>query len=376
MKHKHSLIVSLLLLGLLSLVFLVHTSTADDKAAQYKFLGTISVPSHLGGGFDISWVDSALGRYYLADRGNSTVSPAVPPAIDIIDTKSLKFLGSVALPAAPNGVVAIHRSGFSGEEEGVTEVWAGDAASMVDVINPDPKTGSVLARINTGGTARADELAFDPLDHIILVANDNDLPPFVTFISTKTRTVLGKIFYPQTVFGTPPTGHGLEQPVWDGKTKTFFFAVPATSTNPNGEIDEINPKSMMVTKIYPTTCNPAGLALLPGQNLITSCGDVLDIESGHIVTVAGTGGDEIWFNPGDERVYFGGGLNRISVPVVDTELGKCFSPHLLTTLTVGSGSDTTHSVAADNENNRVFVPIRNEGVKVYADEDRDDRGDR
>jgi hypothetical protein len=94
-----------------------------------------------------------------------------------------------------------------------------------------------------------------------------------------------------------------------------------------------------------------------------------------LTTVAGAAGDEIWFNPGDERVYFGGGLNRISVPVLDTE-----TMTLLTTLTVGvllppppSNSHTTHSVAADSENNRIFVPVSHEGIKVFTDsEDREE----
>ena len=86
----------------------------------------------------------------------------------------------------------------------------------------DLESQSIVADIFTGGTGRADELAYDPRDHIILVANDQDTPPFATFISTKTRTVLGKLDYPQAVFGTPPTNHGLEQPVWNPKTRKFY----------------------------------------------------------------------------------------------------------------------------------------------------------
>jgi hypothetical protein len=93
-----------------------------------------------------------------------------------------------------------------------------------------------------------------------------------------------------------------------------------------------------------------------------------------LTTVAGVGRDEIWFNVGDDRVYFGGGLDRISVPVVSG-----LSPYsLITTLTVGqillpppnAANRTTHSVAADRENNRIFVPVTHEGVKVYTN-DRD-----
>jgi hypothetical protein len=38
--------------------------------------------------------------------------------------------------------------------------------------------------------------------------------------------------------------------------------------------------------------------------------------------------------------------------------------------TPNPASHTTHSVAADSENNHIFVPVTHEGVKVYT-EDRD-----
>jgi hypothetical protein len=33
----------------------------------------------------------------------------------------------------------------------------------------------------------------------------------------------------------------------------------------------------VITRSFATTCSPAGLAFIPGQRLITSCGDVVDI---------------------------------------------------------------------------------------------------
>ena len=96
-------------------------------------------------------------------------------------------------------------------------------------------------------------------------------------------------------------------------------------------------------------------------------------------TVPGVGVDEIWFNPGDERVYFAGGtdfINNPSVPVLDTETDT-----VVATIVVGTRPPPlrfTHSVAADSERNRVFVPISGVGVKVYSQErdDRDDKDDR
>jgi len=272
--------------------------------------------------------------------------------------------------------VVIRTSRDDDEEEGTKELWVGDANSFVEVI--DLRTRSIVADISTSGTGRADELAYDPLHHIILVANDRDATPFLTFIATKTRTVLGTLSYPQAA------GFGLEQPVWNPKTRKFYLSVPGTTNNPQGEVDEIDPVKMIVTRVFPAVCNPGeapqGLALVPGQRLVTSCGDIMRVSDGKVLkTVAGLGIDEIWFNPGDERVYFAGGpdfINNPTVPVLDTETNT-----LVATIIVGSPPPPlrfTHSLAVDGENNRLFVPISGVGVKVYAatQDDRDEEDDR
>jgi hypothetical protein len=352
--------------GGLALSLLIPAHADEERhLGTYHFITTVKVPGDLAGGFDISWVDSDRGRYYLTDRGTTS--------IDVINTRKNAFVTAIPLHAAGNGVVAIRSSADDDEwDDGADELWVGDAKSFVEVINL--KTKAIVADIPTNGTARADELAFDPRDHIVVIANDRDPIPFLSFISTTTRSVLGTLPFPEVVFGTPAVGHGLEQTVWNPKTRRFYLAVPATSTHHLGEVDEINPHTRMVTRVFPTTCSPAGLALVPGQRLVTSCGDILSVATGTVLkTVGGVGGDEIWFNRGDERVYFGGGLNRISVPVLDTDTST-----LVTTLTVGTlftpptPSHTTHSVAADAHHLRVFVPVTHEGVKVYSDAASDD----
>src|SRR5262245_3668322 len=315
-------------LALFAVCGAVHSATVHE----YRQVATILIPGSLSGGFDISWVDSVAGRYYLTDRGTTS--------IDVIDTKHVRYLYSIPLDAAGNGVVAIPNphDDVADNPETAGELWVGDSASNVEVI--DLKTKTRVASISTGGVARADELAYDPLDHIVLIANDRETTcvmgactgpaPFVTFISVESRTVLGQIFYPNVVFGNPASNHGLEQPVWDAKTGKFFLAVPATLENPAGEIDEIDPAGQTITRIFPTTCSPAGLVLAPRHRLVTSCGDVINIANGKVLTtVTEVGGDEIWFNPGEERVYFGG-FQAIRVPILNTDNNK-----LVTTLVVG-----------------------------------------
>lgn len=337
-KYKKLLAYSLFVLAVL---ILFTAATAKDKLGPYNLVDTIIVPGNLTGGFDISWVDSASQRYYLSDRGTGS--------IDVIDAEHDQYLysipgfvGSVGSgKSGPDGVLTIHKE---------NELWAGDGNSTVKVVDLSAGAAAVPFPISTGGSFRADELAYDPIDHIILIANDRDTPPFVSFISQQSRTVLQQLSYPQATAG-------LEQPVWNQQTHKFYMSVPATTANPNGEVDELDPKTFMITRVFPitTACGPAGLALLPFQRLITSCGVVLDVRTGGtLATINGVGGDEIWFNSGDGRVYFGG----TPMGVVDAATYQ-----VVTNIPVGD----THSVAANSENNHIFVPVTAVGVTVYSE---------
>ena len=363
MTRKKTITLTLLVPASLALFAVAYADSNEDTPGPYKLLTTIGIPDLVG--FDISWVDSGRGQYYLADRGTGH-TPATP-RIDVIDTEHLKLVDQIPLSTAGNGVVAIRSTGDDDEEDGAGTLVVGGNDSTAIFINLAHPHAAPFT-VNTGGKGRADELAFDPTHHLILIANDRAVDLFVTFISTtNTPHMVGKIFYDGSVLGNPKSTGGIEQPVWDGPKGKFYISIPATVAHPNGEVDEIDPVSKTITKEFPTTCGPAGLALIPGQHLMTSCGDVITIDTGAVVHTPGLGGDEIWFNRGDERVYFGGYMG-INVPVV-----SALSPfHQVDNLVVGliatppAPNHTTHSVAADSENNRIFVPVSHEGVKVYT----------
>jgi hypothetical protein len=361
MTHKKSIALTLSVPAALALFAVSYADSNEDTPGPYKLLTTISIPDLVG--FDISWVDSARSRYYLADRGTGHTPPT--PRIDVIDTEHNKLLDPIPLSTAGNGVVAIRATGDDDEEDGAGTLVVGGADSTAIFINLAHPLAAPFT-VNTGGKGRADELAFDPIHHLILIANDRAVDLFVTFITTTNPPhIVGKIFYDGSVQGNPTSTGGIEQPVWDGQNGKFYLAIPATVAHPNGEVDEIDPVSMKITKEFPTTCGPAGLALIPGQHLMTSCGDVITIATGAVlVHTPDVGGDEIWFNRGDERVYFGG-YKGINVPVV-----SALSPYnKVDNIVVGlvaTPPHTTHSVAADSENNRIFVPVSYEGVKVYT----------
>jgi len=337
---------------------------------SYRRLTVISLPNvpPKTGNFtyDIGWVDPGAHRYFLADRTNN--------GIDVIDTTTNTYLKTLAAgkfegwkgkPAlsGPNGILTVPAG---------HELWVGEARGLVKVI--DQASGSIVAAISVGGEKRADELAYDARDHLILIASPNDDPPFLTFISTTTRKVRGKIVYPDA--------DGLEQPVWDPMSGMFFQSVPATKAHPGGEIDKIDPKTMKVVAVYPVTdCNPAGLALGPQQHLALGCsGDAIDAgaraqtiimnaRDGHIVaTITQVGGsDAVAYNPGDNRYYLAardmtsnGRKDGAKTPVLG--IIDAGTNRWIANLSTGPNA---HSVAVDPVTNRVYVPIPS-GIAVFG----------
>lgn len=316
--------------------------------------------------YDISWVDPGTHRYYLADRTNK--------GIDVVDTMANRFLYRLAQgqfvgftgktdTSGPNGVLLIADQQIA---------WAGDGHSRVQVV--DARTGLVLATISTGTTAnRADELSYDPVDHLIAIANNADDPPFLTFISTTDRRVVGKIVYPDAT-------DGLEASVYDPKSGMFYLSVPETKAEPGGRIDRIDPKAMRISASYPlSNCHPAGLTVGPRQELMIGCDGIsagwhaqsliIDSRDGHVVaTITQAGGsDQVWYNPGDNHYYLAarnmtatGMKGGPPTPV----LGVVAAATNLWIENLPTGTNA-HSVAADPTNNRVFVPVPT-GIAVFS----------
>src|SRR5579864_3278965 len=299
----------------------------------------IAIPGKPLKAFDISWVDSSTGHYYLADRSNG--------AIDVIDgitnTVTAQIGGFVGATgkndtSGPDGVVTT----FSNKE-----LWAGDGDSTVKVV--DLTTNKISDTISTGGKFRADEMAYDPKDNILMVANNADDPPFGTLISVGTRQVLKRITFTDST-------NGAEQPQYDSATGMFYISVPATNANPGGEVDVIDPVGMTVTAKYGLKdCGPNGLAIGPGNQLLAGCGNphravVIDRTNGSVLGDFSTvgGSDEVWYNPGDNRYYL--------AETGFQNLGIIDAASLTVVGEVESGIGA-HSVAADLASNHIFVPI-------------------
>ena len=337
-------IISLLAVGIMAVL-----AASAQTLSNYQLVTTISVPTNLQS-FDITWIDPGSQQLYLADRGTGKGLGQ----IDVIDTNQNAFLYSIPTSSAeigfagvvtavtpgctisgPNGVVAIPR---------LNQLYVGDGDSTVKVVDLNAK--AVVAVIPTGGKCRADELAYDPNDGIIMITNPSDNPPFVTFISTATQTVLGKFTYPSSQ-------SGLEQPVWNPQTYRFLISVPGANSS-SGSVDEFNPLTMTMTNSYKIGCSPAGLALGPLQRVMTSCGTAIDGRNGNVLaTNTLSNGDEIWFNPGNNLYYFG----NANLGVIDAETNQ-----YLGTVSTSAG----HALAVDPNTNYIYAPTTNVGIQVFA----------
>src|SRR5262249_45661659 len=152
--------------------------------------------------------------------------------------------------SGPDGVLTVRR-GEDDDEGGVTELWVGDSPGRVWVFNA--VTGANILGgtstscgdfISVGGAKRADELCFDPKDHLIMIASPNEGIPFVTFISTKTHQVVAQLLF-DGKNGTKTATDGLEQCAWSRKTGKFYQNVPVADAGPSGVIAVIDPETAL-----------------------------------------------------------------------------------------------------------------------------------
>src|SRR5256712_7135366 len=206
---------------------------ADNTAATYHQIALITVPGSPLTSFDISFVERSSQTYYLADRSNKAID-IFDAASNTYETRVSGFVGFTGNndTSGPDGVVVVHDR---------DELWAGDGNSTVKVI--DLRTNTIVKSISTGGTARADELAYDQKDKLILIANDAGTPPFATLIDGKSRPVAAKNPFDDAT-------NGVEQPVWDPQTQLFYMSVPQTIADTGGPVAVIGPPTQSRVSLF------------------------------------------------------------------------------------------------------------------------------
>ncbi len=331
---------------------------ATAPTGGYERLTTIAIPGKPLLTYDISFVDPVLGFYYFSDRSNA--------GIDVFSSRTNRFLTRITGNAAVGQFAGQKASNNFSGPNGVTSaefgrIWAGDGDSTVKIM--DLFTARVVKTVSTGGTARANELSYDSDDHIMLVANQADTPPFVTLLSTRpgSERVLKRI-----TFDTATAG--IQSSIYNPHTKLFYVNVPQLGDDPTkGEVALIDPLEMAVAATFPVdNCQAVGIALGPRRNLLLGCStatnsaassalptQVIDSVTGAVnATIPEIGGsDEVWYNPGNHTYFLAAryAAGGSALGIIDAR-----SNAFLGSVPTGKGS---HSVATDPVNNHVFVPL-------------------
>lgn len=428
MMRTHSLRLLLLLLLAVTipiLLFGTGSSGADEREGKndraVRLFRTVAIPptqdNTTAGGlysFDISWVDQATQTYYLADRSNKTV--------DVVDAKTLKlthqvtggFRGFTACAVQPAG--ANDCAGPNGVATSANCLFATDAPSRVVSFTKATLTLVSSVKTDPNEPTRADELAVDPRDSVILAINNAASPPFGTFVTfdpttcTLTSPDPAKDRVTFNAAGGVDATNGAEQPIWDPGTQKFYVSIPEVAkVTENGAVVRIDPHTKKVDGSFLVKfCSPAGLTLGPNEDVLVGCNTVfntagqlwsatgavtaapiqviLNVVTGKQIQVAGVGvGDEVWFNSGDDNYYTASStsplrpLDIVPFPptppltaqgaailgVIDAtdktvlQLVPTFNVPAVTTgpSTSQHPAGTAHSVAADAKNNRIFMPL-------------------
>ena len=324
---------------------------APADAQGLKQVATIAIPGAPVASFGVMFIDQASGLGYFADKDNK--------AVDIIDTRTDKFVGRIAgfagttnggASSGPNGILSVNQG---------AELWVSDGDSTIKVI--DTKTGKIAGTIATGGKKRANAMAYDPKDQVVIVANPNDEPAFLSLVSAEPgHKILAKI-------PIADAAEGMERSDYHAASGMFYTDVPMLrADHTRGALAQIDPKTGKLVKLHELEhCNPHSIAIVSERTMFLGCSlapagsaapggelAVFDVGSGKAEAyLAGLGGSgDTVFNPALGQYYHSASatLGGPALRVIDIKSRK-----LVQAIPTSNGA---HSIGISLAQNRVYLP--------------------
>jgi DNA-binding beta-propeller fold protein YncE len=262
-------------------------AASPAQAGGLKQVGEIAIPGEPITDIGIMDIDQATGLGYLADKTNKSIV--------VFDTKTDKFVTRIA------GFVGLLKDGNASGPNGVVvvgaEVWVSDGDSTIKVI--DAKSGKITRTISSGGTKRANGMALG--EGVVIVANSNDDPPFLSLISTAPdHKILAKTPIPQS-------GENLERSAYHAPSGMFYTAIPVSRADTTkGLLAQTDGKTGQLVKLHELAgCHPHSLSIVSDSTSFLGCssahgpspkpgGDmaIFDIAAGKLETsLTGYGGN-------------------------------------------------------------------------------------
>jgi hypothetical protein len=298
-------------------------------------------------------------------------------------------------------------------------------ASQLVVFGVNQKTWNTTYTqyISTGGKMRADELCYNPVSKVVLIANDNAITDnFISFIDastidpvTKTYPIIKKISFAggdanSGPFSGATQANGIEQCQYNARDGKFYLSVPKTGAKGTGNTGTGPGFVLRISGAPPfkveaafeidqaTGCvGPQGLAVGPARQIALGCGGTASLiisdtfsdgtsttsSPGTVIATVpdGGGADEIWYDFGSNHYYFARSTLTGTNPVVGAlgveDAGSATTAPApdTTTITVPLTGTTcgciptasgSHSVAADSILGLVFVPVTNSAAAAAS----------
>jgi hypothetical protein len=346
--------------------------------------------------FDQARVDIKSQLLFVSSRSSKAVA--------VFDALTDRKVGETPAIFAGVGVDSPH-SGPDGNVVAGRSLFAGDYPSTVRVFDLSVSLSSPpeVAEIDTGGMFRADEMDYDPADHVVMVSNGNSLPAYVSLISTKTLTIMRQVTFDGTN-GTPDTSQGgIGSVLYDSRTNKFLVSIPEVGSDLTaGAVTVMDPVTGKVTQEFSglNNCMPSGTAVGPGENVLVTCDPgfpppdpvlfaprtyVINGRTGAIVAnLTQVGGVDFGaYNPADHHYYLGARdyFTNPTATAASPVLGVIDADTNEWIENFPTGTNA-HSVTANPVINQIFVPIENPNslcgtlpgcVSVFTDAQRRDR---
>jgi DNA-binding beta-propeller fold protein YncE len=230
---------------------------APAHAQNLKQVATIPIPGTPINQFGSITIEQGSGLGYFADKDSKSVV--------VFDTKTDAYVSRIP------GFVGVAKSGNASGPNGIVvvnggaEVWVSDGDSLITVI--DTKSGAPKSRIATGGKLRANGMAFDPNTKVVIVANSNDDPPFLSLISTEPEhKIVAKI-------PVPDSAENLERSAYHAPSGMFYTVIPVSRADKTkGLLAQTDPRSGKLVQLHEIEgCHPHSLSIVSDQTIFMGC---------------------------------------------------------------------------------------------------------
>jgi hypothetical protein len=352
-------------------------ATGTANAAQYVPTNAVALPGNVNStSFDIGYVDTTLGTYYLASRDEAGIVAVNTSTLAASVIGGGQFQGiKASAVSGPNGVITV----------GHNEVWGGDGNGQIRVYNAT--TGAFITTIEPGINGpgpvpqnRADEACWDPSHNVVVWAWDEPVDNFVAFINPTTHQVISTIKMDGAAGDGPNATGGIEQCQWDARTNLIYLNLPEVNgpgnDTANGGVVVLNGAkaalgagAIVATWSVPVAnCNGnAGMAIGPRREIALNCGRsgvtnkgngsvVISDLSGAVVAALPSvwGGDEMYYDARSGQYAFSGSNNS---PATLSFAETTSQPDSVIQTFPQAASE--HSVAADYVHGQIFFPITN-----------------